>query len=133
MAEPSLSGEGQEAGSACRSDSRGFRLTKEDRIRRPSEYRRIMEHGVRYRTPHFIIRMLKNSLGRRRLGISAGRKAGNACARNRIKRRLREYFRLNREKMPPETDMVFIARTGAAALDMHRLADELDRFFQAEL
>ena len=77
--------------------------------------------------------MLKNSLGRRRLGISAGRKAGNACARNRIKRRLREYFRLNREKMPPETDMVFIARTGAAALDMHRLADELDRFFQAEL
>jgi ribonuclease P protein component len=92
-----------------------------------------MERGVRYRTPHFDIRMLKNSLGRRRLGISAGRKAGNACARNRIKRRLREYFRLNREKMPPETDMVFITRRGAVALDMQRLATELDRFFETEL
>jgi len=76
--------------------------------------------------------MLKNVLGITRLGIAVGRKAGNACARNRIKRRLREYFRLNREKMPPETDIVFVALDGAAALKMHQFQEELDRFFEKQ-
>ncbi len=130
MDESSSSGEGQRDASASRSEKRNFRLTREDRIRLSSEYRRVFKEGVRYRTTHFHIRMLRNSLGRARLGISAGKEIGIACARNRIKRRLREYFRLNRHKMPPETDMVFIALKGAPALDTHQLSRELDRFFE---
>lgn len=76
--------------------------------------------------------MLGNQAGRARLGLTVSRKVGNACVRNRVKRRLREYFRLNRDKMPPETDVVFIALTGAATLDMHQLNQELDHFFQRE-
>jgi len=130
--ESSSSGEGQKDASACQSDARRFRLTKEDRIRRSSEYARIMKKGVRYRTSHFHIRMLRNPLEVTRLGIAAGRKAGNACARNRIKRRLKEYFRLNREKLPPETDMVFIALKDASVLNTEQLFRELDRFFETE-
>jgi ribonuclease P protein component len=74
--------------------------------------------------------MLKNSVGIVRLGIAVGKKAGNACARNRIKRRLREYFRLNRDKMPPDMDIVFIALPGAATLNTYELRVELDRFFE---
>ncbi|MBI5571460.1 MAG: ribonuclease P protein component [Desulfomonile tiedjei] len=107
-------------------------MTKEDRVRRPSEYRRIMKMGASYRTAHFRIRMLRNPLGVTRLGIAAGRKAGKACARNRIKRRLREYFRLNRDRIPPETDVVFIALPGAATVDTRQLCEELDRFFDRE-
>lgn len=129
MEESSSRGEGQKDVSACRSDTQGFRLTKEDRVRRSSEYQRIAKFGARYRTPHFRIRMLKNPLGRTRLGISVGRKAGKACVRNRIKRRLREYFRLNRGIMPPQTDIVFIASDGAANLETAQLRKELDRFF----
>jgi ribonuclease P protein component len=74
--------------------------------------------------------MLRNPLGITRLGITAGRKAGNACARNRIKRRLREYFRLNRGKMPSGTDIVFIASQEATALETKQVFEELDRFFE---
>lgn len=129
MEELSSSGEGQRDASACQSSPGCFRLGKEAKIRSSSDYRRIMRKGVRYNTPHFHIRMLKNPLGMTRLGIAVGRKAGNACARNRIKRRLREYFRLNREKMPPETDIVFVALDGAAPLEMNQVQAELDRFF----
>lgn len=129
MEESSSRGEGLKDVSACRSDTERFRLTKEDRVRRSSEYQRIAKFGARYRTPHFRIRMLKNPLGRTRLGISIGRKAGKACARNRIKRRLKEYFRLNRGVMPPEMDIVFIALDGAANLETDQLGKELDRFF----
>ena len=130
MEESSSSGEGLKDVSACRSEKGRFRLTKDDRVRRSSEYQRIMKKGARYRTSHFSIRMLKNPMGRPRLGMAVGRKAGKACARNRIKRRLREYFRQNRDKMPPEMDMVFIALRGAAMLQTSGLREELDRFFE---
>ncbi|MDQ7783133.1 MAG: ribonuclease P protein component [Desulfomonilaceae bacterium] len=132
MEESSSSGEGLKDASACRSEKRRFRLTKDDRVRRSSEYRTIMKEGARYRTSHFSVRMLRNPAGRQRLGLAVGKKAGNACARNRIKRRLREYFRLNRDKMPPETDMVFIALQGASTLPTNRLRRELDRFFEKQ-
>lgn len=122
--------EGQKDASAFQSEKGRFRLTKQDRLRRSSDYRRVLVKGARYRTSHFAIRMMENPLGRQRLGLTASRKSGNACARNRIKRRLREYFRLNRDKMPPDTDMVFIALKGAASLETADIRDELDRFFR---
>jgi ribonuclease P protein component len=76
--------------------------------------------------------MLKSPVGMTRLGISAGKKAGKAWARNRIKRRLKEYFRLHRDKFPPETDVVFIALAGASTADTRQLFAELDRFFDKE-
>lgn len=130
MDDSSCSGEGQKDASACQSRERNFRLTKDDRIRRGSDYGRIMKYGDRFRTLHFSIRLLRNSLGRARLGIIAGKRVGNACVRNRIKRRLREYFRLNRDKLPPGTDMVFIAGRGADSLDTFGLVRELDQFFR---
>jgi ribonuclease P protein component len=132
VAESSSNGEEQRDASACQSETQRFTLTKEDKIRRSSDYRRIMKRGGRYRTPHFNIRMLKNPVGLTRLGIAAGRKAGKACARNRIKRRLREYFRLNRDKLPHGTDVVFIVLEGASAVNTRQLCEELDRFFDRE-
>ena len=130
MEETSSDGEGQRDASAWRSDKkRRYRLEKEDRVRLSSEYRRIMTEGTRYRTRHFQIRMLQNQVGRIRLGITVSRKVGKACVRNRIKRRLREYFRLNRDKMPAGTDLVFVATKAAASLETGRIQDELDRFF----
>ena len=132
MDKSSSSGEGQKDVSACQSKVGSFRLTKWDRIRLSTDFRRIIKEGARYRTPNFQLRLLRNPLGRTRLGLVVGRKAGNACARNRIKRRLREYFRLNRGKIPPETDMVFIALKGAATLDTCRLMSELDEFIRTK-
>jgi ribonuclease P protein component len=130
--ESSSSGEERRDACACQSERGRFRLTKEARIRSSSDYRRIIQQGTKYRTPHFHIRMLENRLGIARLGIAAGRKAGNACERNRIKRRLREYFRLNRDKIPRGTDLVFIALGGAAAANTNQLFAELNRFFEKE-
>ena len=46
-----------------------------------------------------------------RLGLAIPKAYGNAVARNRIKRLIREVFRLNKAKLPPGVDMVFSARS----------------------
>ena len=52
---------------------------------------------------------LPNSLNRKRLGIIASKKIGNAVARHRIKRAIREIFRQATHQMIPATDIVVIS------------------------
>lgn len=130
MDDSSLNGEEQRGARGCRSETRRFGLTREDKVLKSSDYTRINREGSRLRTPHFLIRTTGSPAGRVRLGIIAGRKVGNACVRNRIKRKLREYFRLNRETLPPCVDVVFIPLAGAVTLSSLQLRDELDRFFK---
>ena len=64
------------------------------------------------------------TLARARLGITASRRVGGAVVRNRVKRRVREWFRTTR---PCAGDWVVIARSGAVELSARETARELDR------
>lgn len=62
---------------------------------------------------------------RARLGITASRKVGGAVKRNRVKRRVREWFRRGQGGLAPELDLVVIARRGATTLDQAGVDREL--------
>ncbi|MBN1850263.1 MAG: ribonuclease P protein component [Deltaproteobacteria bacterium] len=81
--------------------------------------------GERYRTRHFTIIVKQNGLEITRLGITVIKKTGNAVRRNKVKRLVREYFRLHQNQFPSGYDMVFIAKTGAADLKYENLEEEL--------
>ncbi len=53
---------------------------------------------------------LPNGLGYPRLGMSVGRKVGNAVRRNRIRRLIRESFRLMQHDLPEGYDLVVVVR-----------------------
>lgn len=61
----------------------------------------------------------------RRLGLITSSKVGIAVKRNLIKRRLREIFRLNKHKIKPGTDIVFILRKGADKFEFHKLEEAI--------
>jgi len=61
----------------------------------------------------------------RRLGLTVGKRVGNAVTRNRVKRLLREYFRNCKDKLPASTDIVISAKVGAAGLDYAGMCREL--------
>ena len=60
-----------------------------------------------------------------RLGLVTSRKAANAVGRNRVRRHVREAFRLHRERFPARHDVVVIAKEGAAALDSAAVRGEI--------
>ncbi len=90
----------------------GHSFSKAERLRKKPEFLAARQGGTRYFTKSFIIYIRPNDLGIRRLGISASSKVGKAVKRNRIKRLIREVFRLNKESFPPSVDIFIIAKRG---------------------
>ena len=88
------------------------------------EFRRIYRKGRSAVSPCMVVYCQKNRQGRSRLGITVSTKLGHAVVRNRVRRRLREIYRLNREHMVPGYDVIVVARTRAAAAPYRRLERE---------
>ena len=55
----------------------------------------------------------KNRLGQNRVGITVSKKLGGAVVRNKVRRRLREVYRLNEYRFFPGYDIVVVARSRA--------------------
>jgi ribonuclease P protein component len=64
------------------------------------------------RTPNLVVFWSANGLQTARLGVSVGKKHGNAVRRNRIKRVFRAAFRQCRRLLPAGRDYVLVPRMG---------------------
>jgi len=84
-------------------------------ITKPEQYALVYSKGGSWVCDLVVMRALPNGLDISRGGFSIGKKVGKAVVRNRIKRLLREIFRLT--PLKPGWDIVFIARPAAAAAD----------------
>jgi len=68
-----------------------------------------------------------------RLGVSVSKDHGGAVRRNKLKRVLREAFRLERERMPQSCDVVLIPKRRDDDLPLHELRQELARLVKNEV
>lgn len=100
-------------------------------IKAPHLFRRAYAKGKSAATPTLVLYARPNGQAQNRLGLTVGTKVGKANVRNRVRRRVRESYRLREGSVKPGFDLVVVARAGAAQarfgeLDRH-LASLLKR------
>jgi ribonuclease P protein component len=86
------------------------RFPKSHRLFRQRDFQRVLARRCRAGDRRLVVYVADNALSFSRLGVRAGRDVGGAVARNRLKRLVREAFRLTRDRLPTGLDIVCILR-----------------------
>jgi len=97
-------------------------MKKAYRVKKNSEFQEILKTGKSFANRELVIYYKEKPLQTHfRIGISVGKKIGNAVTRNRIKRYIRQSFILLEEKVIPELDIIIIARKPAVDMDCKQI------------
>ena len=102
-----------------------FSFREEERILKRVEFINLNLHGTRYYTEHFIVILKQNRSDITRLGITVSERVGNSVKRNRIKRSIREFFRLSKQRIPKGYDIMIIALGEGNKLSFLKVQEEL--------
>ena len=87
------------------------------------EFRRLYQKGASSAGNCMVLYCRKNKLGHNRLGLTASVKLGHAVVRNRARRRLREVYRLNSNRLSAGWDIILVARSRTVTASWKELND----------
>ncbi len=98
-----------------------------DSIPKNEDFRRVYRGRRSHASAHLVLYALANGTDKVRVGVSVSKKVGNSVIRHRIKRRLREIFRLALPTIRPGYDLVVVVREGSADAASDELREEVTR------
>ncbi|OPJ55455.1 ribonuclease P protein component [Alkalithermobacter paradoxus] len=99
-------------------------------LKKTSDFTKVYKLGKSFANRSLVIYILENNLNQNRVGFSVSKKVGNSVVRNRVKRLIRESFRLNNDKIKEGYDIIFISRVGAKDLDYKGIESSMYNLFK---
>jgi len=94
-------------------------------LKRNRDFVRLYRAGKSAASKELALYCRKNRTDENRLGITVSAKIGNAVTRNRVRRRIREAYRLNEHRFKPGFDIVVVARSRAVGCEFQALLSAL--------
>lgn len=86
-----------------------YKLSKQGILRNKNSFQSVYRSGKSYANKTMVLYVLP-TIGDRKTGFAAGKRLGNAVIRNRVKRLLREAYRLNQHRLTPGVDLILVGR-----------------------
>lgn len=80
-------------------------------LKKNSDFRRLYSKGKSAVTPYMVVYCRRSREAHNRTGYTVSTKLGHAVVRNRVRRRLREIYRLNAPSLKTGYDIIIVART----------------------
>ncbi|AQP53885.1 ribonuclease P protein component [Vagococcus penaei] len=102
-------------------------MKKSYRIKKEKEFQTIIHAKQSYANRNFVVYHLNNSENPHfRVGISVGKKIGNAVTRNRVKRLIRQSLFDLKMRIEPDQDIIIIARPNVVGLSQQDVKSNIE-------
>lgn len=88
-------------------------IKKDERLKNNRDFRKVYNLGKSYGNKFLVLFLIKNNLSYNRVGFSISKKLGNSVVRNKVKRRIKEAYRLNKNDIKTGYDIILLARVNA--------------------
>jgi len=88
-------------------------MTKTDSIKSNLDFQDIYKKGKSYANRFLVMYIVENGTDKNRIGISVSKKVGNSVVRHRVKRLIKESYRLHEAVFNSGLDIVIVARPNA--------------------
>ncbi len=109
-----------------------FTLTKGQRLQKPYEFKKVYKEAKIYYDKYLIAHISKRKDDQLKVGFVMSKKIAKAHNRNRIKRLLKEAFRLNQKKIKKNLNIIMIGRKIALNVKMQDIQKSLlDIFYKS--
>ncbi len=102
-----------------------FAFSRASRLRLKKEFEAVFDAGHRTATRD-LVAWHSESAGGKKIGLMVSKKTGGAVKRNRLKRLLREAFRLTREELKEGTRLIIYPKAGCAMENLAQASKALE-------
>ena len=99
-------------------------------LKKNHEFKRLYNRGKSETSKCIVVYCRRNGTDHNRLGITVSAKIGNAVQRNRIRRRLKEIYRLNEKSFSSGYDVILVARMRSRLAEYKELESSVLTLFR---
>ncbi len=105
-------------------------MRKAYRVKKEKEFQKVFQTGQSFANRKFVVYVLPKEQPHFRVGISVGKKIGNAVARNAVKRKIRASIFDMKNMINPHLDFIVIARPSVSTLSSQEVYSNLLHVFK---
>ncbi len=96
-------------------------MNKVNSLKKNQDFKKVYKEGKNYWNRNLILYVRKNDLDYNRIGYSITKKIGNSVTRNRVRRRMKEIYRLNQHRFNQGYDVIIIPKKNTVDISYKEL------------
>lgn len=100
-------------------------MIQTESLKKNRDFQKLYDQGKSYANRYLVMFVLENNTKKNRIGISVSKKVGNSVIRHRIKRLIKESYRLHEDMFNSGLDIVVLARSSARDADYRKIESAL--------